>query len=271
MKEIRIGGVPEHFNLPWITWLELHGNSFENWQFSWQDMPGGSGAMVEALKQNELDAALVLTEAVVHALNNGIALHPRSLYVASPLLWGIFSGAQNPITDLNSFKNKKIAISRMGSGSHLMAQVDAYIRGQEIDPDQWVIVQNLDGALTSLEQGHTDLFFWEKWMTKPFVDAGRLKMLDVRPTPWPCFVLVLSEKAKKSGIWENVLSRALGEVFQVAKDLKTDENTIKKLSSKYHLKEEDAATWISHVKWCEAVTDPMPALNTAAEWLKKLK
>jgi sulfonate transport system substrate-binding protein len=76
----------------------------------------------------------------------------------------------------------------MGSGSHLMARVDAHLRNLKIKDDQWMIVQNLEGAKTALSEQSADLFLWEKWMTRPLVDAGILKMIDERPTPWSCFL-----------------------------------------------------------------------------------
>ena len=95
MIELKIGGVPEHFNLPWR--LSLEGGAFgrAGVKVEWRDYPGGSGAMAKALRDGELDAALLLTEGAVAAVTDGVALEIVSLYTDSPLVWGIHVPAQS--------------------------------------------------------------------------------------------------------------------------------------------------------------------------------
>ena len=56
---MKIGGVPEHFNLPWLRLVESR--ALDDLGVSWRDVPEGSGAMAAALRAGELDAAMLLT------------------------------------------------------------------------------------------------------------------------------------------------------------------------------------------------------------------
>jgi len=65
MIKLEVGGVPEHFNLPWHLALEAARFAPFKIDLRWRDYPDGSGAMAKALRQGELDAALLLTEGAV--------------------------------------------------------------------------------------------------------------------------------------------------------------------------------------------------------------
>ena len=68
---------------------------------------------------------------------------------------------------------------------HLMAIVDASANDKKISKGQFSIIKNLDGALESLEDLASDVFYWEKFTTKPYVDSGRLRRIGEFVTPWP--------------------------------------------------------------------------------------
>lgn len=268
--KIRIGGVPEHFNLPWHVWMDSDGPDSLGIQPTWTDFPGGSGAMIQALESAEIDLALVLTEAVFHALDRGSSIQPLAVYVESPLIWGIFSGAQNQISSVESKSSPVYAISRMGSGSHLMARVDAHIRALQITDNQWKVIQNLEGAKTALTNLEADLFFWEKWMTKPLVDSGFFKMIDERPTPWACFLLVSRKDFwSAEGVPKPVIQMT-EQVLKTAESLKINPTTPFQISSRYGLMEFDAKTWLNQVKWASAWRDPHDELTKAEAILREI-
>ena len=54
---LRVGGVPEHFNLPWHLAIEAGVPRDLGIDLTWRDYPDGSGAMAAALRARELDAA----------------------------------------------------------------------------------------------------------------------------------------------------------------------------------------------------------------------
>src|SRR4051812_46466076 len=93
-SQLRVGGVPEHFNVPWVSAVK------DSSDVSWKSFPGGTGAMCEAMSKNEIDCALLLTEgAVKHCLEKkDCVLH--GVYVQSPLMWGVHVGAKSSYNDL---------------------------------------------------------------------------------------------------------------------------------------------------------------------------
>ena len=74
MKTVRIGGVPEHFNYAWCIGLKRNAFKAQGIDLRWVDCPGGTGQMIEALKQNSIDMAVVLTDGIVKAISDGISL-----------------------------------------------------------------------------------------------------------------------------------------------------------------------------------------------------
>jgi len=269
-KTIKLGGVPEHFNHPWKLWLHDNNGEFQNHNLLWQDFPSGSAAMIQALEADQIDVAFVLTEAIANAQMKGSQIVPLSVFVKSPLIWEIFSSIENPIDSVAPIAEKKYAISRFGSGSDLMARVDAKERGEKISDQNWVIVNNLDGARKALTKLEADLFFWEKWMTKPFVDLGELKMIDERATPWPCFVMVCNPTFTKISEKINVLKEAYSEVLKLANFCKFDPAFPQELSKKYGILEEDAKSWLRHVEWASDWISPDEAISKARQYLRSI-
>jgi ABC-type nitrate/sulfonate/bicarbonate transport system substrate-binding protein len=158
MDSITIGGVPEHFNLPWH--LAIENNKFEKEfiKLKWLDFKGGTGEMCLALRVGSIDMALVLTEGIIKDISNGNPSKIVKIYIASPLLWGVHVHANSTLINLRELKNKKVAISRFGSGSQLMAKVNATALGFQIDKANFEIVQDLDGGIKAIVNGTADYF-----------------------------------------------------------------------------------------------------------------
>ena len=53
MVKLAVGGVPEHFNAPWM--LSMGEGTID---VDWKQQDGGTGAMARALSTNELDVAV---------------------------------------------------------------------------------------------------------------------------------------------------------------------------------------------------------------------
>ena len=68
---LRVGGVPEHFNLPWKQAIAERAFDDLDVAVEFEDYPGGTGAMTAALAAGDLDAALLLTEGAVADILNG--------------------------------------------------------------------------------------------------------------------------------------------------------------------------------------------------------
>ncbi|MCD8529157.1 MAG: hypothetical protein LRY27_04190, partial [Chitinophagales bacterium] len=168
-------------------------------------------------------------------------------YLNTPLIWGVFSGANNPLEYYGQIYDKKYAISRFGSGSHLMPVVDALFKGKKLEDNQFVLVKNLDGALASLSKNETDVFYWEKYTTKPYVDKGILKCLGEFVTPWPCFMLAATDKAITEK--HDALKDMLRVIHFVCKQFMTSLNQVEIIAERYGQKEEDVINWFHATEW----------------------
>jgi len=138
--KIRIAGVPEHFNLPWHLGIEDGHFERVDAEAEFQVFSGGTGAMMGAVADDEVDLAIVLAEGCIKSLTSGTPAKIIKTFVASPLIWGIHTAATSDIQSLEQMQGKRYAISRFGSGSHLMAIVDADLRGWSTTDPSFVVV-----------------------------------------------------------------------------------------------------------------------------------
>jgi sulfonate transport system substrate-binding protein len=251
MINLRIGGVPEHFNLPWHLALEARRFEALGIEVAWRDYPGGSGAMAKALREGELDAALLLTEGAVAAISDGVPLEIVSLYTDSALVWGIHVPAASRFHAVEELAGARYAISRTGSGSHLMAVVHARTQGWPVESLTLVGVGNLDGAVAAFAAGRADVFFWEKLMTKPLVDAGKFRRVGEFTAPWPAFVVCASSAL--DGERRAALGRALELVLDEARVLRSRPAAAKLIADRYGLRADDVAEWLETVRWSARV------------------
>lgn len=247
MDIIRIGGVPEHFNLP--IHLALESGAFEEVgvKVVWNTYEGGTGEMMEALENDECDICAVLTEGVVSNILKGVGAKIISGYVKSPLTWGIHTGIDNTLDNHEDIYDKKIAISRFGSGSHLMPIVDALMKDKKMDDSQFHVIKNLSGAITSLNALETDVFYWEKYTTKPYVEKNMLKRIGEYVSPWPCFVLAASESIISSK--PKIVSKVLRVIHKSCAQFMENDDAISLVSERYGIKDSDATKWYHSTEW----------------------
>lgn len=249
MKTIKVGGVPEHFNLPWHFCIDDGTFKSNGLDLKWQDFPDGTGAMCKALRNKEIDAAVILTEGIIKDILHGNEALIVQEYIASPLIWGIHVAAESNFRSLEDLRDKRVAISRYGSGSHLMAYVNARNLGWDTGDLQFEEVGNIEGAIEALQTGKADYFMWEHFTTKPLVDQGVFRRIADCPTPWSCFVIAVRKEFME------------GEPAAVLTMLKTLNNLTAKfkkipkievaLAKKYHQKEEDIKQWLKITTWSQ--------------------
>ena len=243
----RIGGVPEHFNLPIHFGIENGDFQKKGISLSWTDYPGGTGHMTKALRDGQLDIAILLTEGIITDIVKGNQSKIISEYVISPLTWGIHTGNKNSVNHINEIFDKKHAISRIGSGSHLMAIVNANTQGQNMNSDQFTVVDNLSNALESLDSLKTDVFYWEKYTTKPYVDAGKIRRIGEYLTPWPCFVIAARESVIEH--YPEELSVLLDLIHSQTMRFMHDDSVMKIASERFQQKLEDIERWYHTTEW----------------------
>ncbi|SEF93982.1 substrate-binding domain-containing protein [Flavobacterium urumqiense] len=268
MKTIKIAGVPEHFNLPWHLSIENGDFEKENIDLQWTDVPEGTGKMCQMLRDVETDIAVILTEGIVKDIIGGNPSKIVQIYVESPLIWGIHVAANSNYKTVSDLENKKVAISRLGSGSQLMAYVNADSQGWTTDNLQFEIINTIDGAVEAFTNGTADYFMWERFMTKPLVDKGIFRRIAVCPTPWPCFVIAVRDE-----ILENepeIIAKILKIINKKTSEFKGILNIDEILASNYNQKIEDIQEWLSLTEWSKkSLTEKM--LNNVQNQLFQLK
>ncbi len=268
MKQIKIAGVPEHFNLPWHLCIENGEFEAVGIDLQWTDVPEGTGKMCQMLRDGETDIAVILSEGIVKDINAGNPSKIVQIYVESPLIWGIHVAANSNFKTLSDLENKKVAISRLGSGSQLIAYVNANNQGWNTENLQFEIVNTIDGAVESLTKGESDYFMWERFMTKPLVDKGIFRRIADCPTPWPCFVIAVREEILKKH--PNTIAQILEIINLTTQEFKEIPSIDKTLASKYYQKFEDIQEWLRLTEWSQKpLTENM--LNKIQNQLFELK
>lgn len=253
MKTIKIVGVPEHFNLPWHMCIENGEFEEVGINLEWTDVPEGTGKMCQMLRDGETDMAVILTEGIVKDINAGNDSKIVQVYVQSPLIWGIHVDANSTYKELADLKDKKPAISRMGSGSHLMSIVNAQNQNWDTSTLKFEIVNTIDGAVEALSNGKADYFMWERFMTKPLVDKGIFRRIADCPTPWPCFVIVVRNEVLQKH--SNTIAQILEIINTTTEEFKMIPSIDRTLASKYNQKIEDIQEWLALTQWSQKNLD----------------
>jgi sulfonate transport system substrate-binding protein len=247
MTDLKVGGVPEHFNYPWYLTLKNKEYTQKNINLRWQDFPGGTGEMCKALRSGEVDIAIVLTEGIIKDIAEGNPSKIVQTFVKSPLIWGIHVAAKSKFKSFQDLEHAVIAISRFGSGSHLMAIVNAFNQGWNVSTLKFKVVDNLQGGIDALANGEADYFMWEHFTTKPLVDNGTFRRIGNCPTPWPCFVIAVRNEILEKRYKE--VKKVLDIINQQTKDFKNIENIDKILVERYEQKLEDIQKWLKITAW----------------------
>lgn len=249
MTTIRIAGVPEHFNLPWHLAIENGDFKKEAIDLQWTDVPEGTGKMCQMLRDGSTDIAIILTEGIVKDITVGNPSKIVQVYVETPLIWGIHVAAQSKYENLAQLEGTKAAISRIGSGSQLMAYVNAGNQKWDANSLSFEIVNTIDGAVTALTEGTADYFMWERFMTQPLVDKGIFRRIADCPTPWPCFVVAVREEILNQN--PEIITKILEVINSNTLNFKSLPNIIKKLAVHFHQKEEDLEKWLALTEWSQ--------------------
>ncbi len=261
MDALRLGGVPEHFNMPWH--LALEGDALSDVGATWEDQFGGTGEMLAKLASGDLDVVSILTEGTVAAIDAGLAATIVQVYVASPLQWGVHVPATSEFETEADLGGARIAISRKRSGSHLMAFVQAERNGWSLTDDQFIVVGGLEGARGSFAAGESGLFLWDRFMTQPLVDSGEFRRVGVQATPWPSFVIAVRNDVLSGRTTE--VGRIIDAVTSEATGLHERSDAVDLIASRYDLTPSGAQGWLDSTEFApRSGFDPEIAVETLA-------
>lgn len=248
MRNFKIGGVPEHFNYPWYLAFKDKMFQSKGINLRWVDFYGGTGQMNLALRESEIDLAVILTEGIVRDIVQGNDSKIVQVFVKSPLVWGIHVAENSTYQTISDLKGTEAAISRFGSGSHLMAFINAKNNNWNIQTDlKFKVIEDLEGALNGLPKGKGDYFMWEKFTTKPYVDNGIFRRVGNCPTPWPCFVIAVRNEVLEND--PESVQTILEIINSITENFKNIEDIDLQLSKRYGQKIEDVQEWLSLTKW----------------------
>lgn len=250
MKTLTIGGVPEHFNLPWHIAIEEGKFTKKGIDLKWKEFPDGTGAMNKALRDGSIDIAIILTSGIIKDIINGNPSKIVKVYVQSPLLWGVHLDPNSKFKTVSELENAKAAISRYGSGSQLMALVNAYQQGFDQQKIQYEIVKDIEGAVDALKNGNADYFMWEHFTTKPLVDQGVFKRIESIATPWPCFVMAVRDEVLKDQMDDiKTIINVINKQLKLFKNPLDNDDLISLFSERYDQKTDDIREWLAITKW----------------------
>lgn len=201
---MNIAGVPEHFNFPFIILSEKRP---EHFQFI--SCPGGSGEMASLLLQSRMqeqqqsqetssnekvDVAVMLPEAAHTFIEANPEFKIFGEYTNSSIIWGAYTSKESSLEKWEDVRGKTFGISRIGSGSELMANYAYHQNKWPIDELKVKVVQNLQGARQAFENGIIDVFLWEILTTKSLVESGEWKKIGEVKGDWPGFVFVAHQE-----------------------------------------------------------------------------
>jgi ABC-type nitrate/sulfonate/bicarbonate transport system substrate-binding protein len=249
MKQIKIAGVPEHFNLPWHLCIENKEFQEVGIDLQWIDVPEGTGKICQMLRDGSTDIAIILTEGILKDLSQVNHSTILQMYVESPLLWGIHVDYKSNYHKIEDLKNTKAAISRLGSGSHLMSYVNAQNQGWDLTELEFEIVNTFQGGIDSLLAKTSDYFMWEQFMTQPKVDDQTLRKVATCPTPWPCFVIAVRTNFLHEN--EKDVKQLLQIINSKTKIFKKIPNIDVILATKYNQKLTDSKEWLNVTHWSQ--------------------
>ena len=267
MRKVNIGGVPEHFNLSWYLTLKNGEYKAQGINLRWHDYFGGTGAMCKGLRSGDIDIAVILTEGIIKDIIDGNPSKIVQTFVNTPLIWGIHVADKSEFKTIADIKGTRAAISRYGSGSHLMAYINAKNNAWNLDKDlNFEVIRDLNGAIKGLTNGDADYFMWEKFTTKPLVDDGVFRRIGDCPSPWPCFVIaVRNEFIENSADDLRTILEIINETTSEFKSIPSIDRTI---ANRYDQELADVREWLSLTEWSQELIDEETINNVQKQLLQ---
>ncbi|KAK3984225.1 hypothetical protein QBC44DRAFT_337379 [Cladorrhinum sp. PSN332] len=271
-QPLKIGYVPEHFSTPLHFAKTHYGLDAELIPF-----PSGTGHMITAIRSNEIDVAIGLTEGWIAGLgkvenkasdsydDGGYRL--VGTYVETPLCWAISTGVgRTEIQSVDSLKGGRVGVSRIGSGSYVMSYVLADQRNwllpttavgtekESASPySDFVVLNTFENLRRAVNEEEADFFMWEHFTSKKYYDNGEIRRVGEIYTPWSSWKIVASTKLLKD---DGVLDQRVEDLFErLNKGIKhfneNHEEAVRYISTELDYSEEDAREWLKTVKFPE--------------------
>ncbi|KAK9238720.1 hypothetical protein V1525DRAFT_400348 [Lipomyces kononenkoae] len=255
---LKVGYVPEHFSTP-LFFAQSEGY-YKDVGLSpeFKPFPTGTGDMIKALKENEINLAVGLTEGWVAGLGNAKAAYKIvGTYVQSPLRWAISTGHnRQDIQSIAQLQGKRFGVSRIGSGSYVMAFVLAREQGWPGNPPvSFNVLGTFKNLRAAVRDDEADAFMWEYFTSKKYYDNRDIKYIGSIYTPWPSWTIT----AANSLLDTELATKTIGKFFSaVNKGIqhfgKYPEKAVDYISTNLDYTADDAREWIKTVKFADDVS-----------------
>ncbi|KAK1921679.1 hypothetical protein DB88DRAFT_498841 [Papiliotrema laurentii] len=246
MSRLRVGWHREHFLSPLLQLAAKdNGETFEL-----VECPGGTGEMQVKLKNGEIDVCIALTDALIAGLANGQTSYKLvGRYISSPLRWAIITGKDSKYQSVDELKGTTFGISRLGSGSQVMASVLSLQEGwSELEQPQFKVNGQFKPLRDSVNAGETSVFLWEWFTTKPYVDSGEVRFIGSVYTPWPCWSIAAAPSTPASTL-STFLSSLQPYVVNFDSASAREKEDVDFVTGYFGHKREDVIEWLKTVKW----------------------
>ncbi|KAJ3341463.1 hypothetical protein HDU93_004864 [Gonapodya sp. JEL0774] len=278
---VRMGGVPEHFMVPLEAAVRDGRFLAAGFEVEWKQCHGGTAEMLSGLSSGSLDIAFPLTESAIAGIES--SAHPSirliGSYVSSPLNWAISVHPDSTFQTQRDLQGTTCAISRYGSGSHVMAAVfedelrrTAEREGVPFQPFEYVVCGTGEGMMKAVREEKAQFFMWEYFTSKPWYDQLLLRHLSTRPTPWPAFAIA-STLPSLTRLGPSHVSSLLALVTDLVTQftsMHVDDavTVVRGVHPRYH-DAGDLKTWFGQVRYekrCEVVSEKV--VKAAVEGLR---
>ncbi|KAM0723463.1 hypothetical protein Q7P37_000449 [Cladosporium fusiforme] len=266
LAKLRIGYIPEHFSTP-LAFAQQHFDL----DADLIPVPTGTGDLTKRLKTTDeaekLDVAIGLTEGFVADLGKSRAAAQEpgyglvGTYVESPLRWAISTGKErDDVNEVRDLKGSRAGVSRIGSGSYVMAYVLADQQNwlsKDTEPFSIVPSGAFAALRTAVRQQPTsaDFFMWEHFTTKAYWDNNELKRVGEIYTPWPSWMIAARDPSDTA---LQTLAEKLNAGVQYF--LEHEEEAVRHITGTMEYSEEDAREWLKTVQFTRDVRGVDPAV-----------
>ncbi|GAA5882997.1 hypothetical protein JCM16303_006783 [Sporobolomyces ruberrimus] len=250
--KLRIGYVREHFSSPLLQLAENDEN------IELVECPSGTGQVMSRFKANEIDVAIALTESLLAGIAKKTAEFKLvGTYVTSPLQWAVIVGKDSKYEKLGDLKGEKIGISRIGSGSQVMASVMALNEGWtdsdgKVSPIDFEVLDTFKNLRDGVNSGKAAAFMWEKFTTRPYLDEVRF--IGTVPTPWHSWAVVASPSTlAPSSPLLPTLEAFLSNLTKSIRDFDSKEarskDSVEFVKTTFGYPEDDVRAWFDQVSY----------------------
>ncbi len=241
---ISITFVPEHFNAPFQYALQEH---LLPCPVNFIEDPRGTGSMCRKLLEKKVDLAVVLTEGAARFQKEHPQIKVLSNFVTTSLRWGIHVRENSNYESISDLADKTFAISREGSGSHLMVKLLAQQYHFDFSSVHFYEAGGIDALVQALKDQKADVFLWEQFTTKPFLEPNQLKSIGILETPWPCFQIITLNSLWQEKPELKIICHRLLEVNQ--KFNENSELAKTAIQKFYPMNEQDLNSWLEKIRW----------------------